>query len=45
VAEAWEQFGNPEDRERLLLEAVTSRLVKTADLNVDCRSMNCCCYL
>jgi hypothetical protein len=29
MAEAWGQFGNPEERERLPLEAVTGGLVKT----------------
>jgi hypothetical protein len=30
VADVREQFGNPEERRRLLLEAVTRRLIKTA---------------
>jgi hypothetical protein len=31
VAEAWAQFGDPEERELLLLEALTREMVKTAD--------------
>jgi hypothetical protein len=33
VAEAWGQFGNPEDGGRSPLEAVTTRFVKIVDEN------------